>query len=89
MAILQYETITIEATFESAVIEPVRVWIKRPSGATDGPYTMTARGDDWEYEYLYGVTEAGTHHYRVQSSDPVSAGKSTFRVEEAVINPNL
>lgn len=90
----QGEVARLTAYFASTPPTPVRAWVRRPSGAEEGPYTMDAAGTATNSltgatEYLYTLdyltSESGEHRWRAESATPVSSSEGRFTVRARVL----
>jgi len=78
------EVIRLRAEFDddsgspAAPQTPVQATVKRPSGTTDGPFSMSSVSTG-VYEYQYTASEVGTHKWKAVTADS-AVKQADFRV---------
>lgn len=90
MAVNQYETVRLAASFDQAVNEPVSLYIENETtGQLEGPFQMIRIGAENAFYYDYIVTGTGRHLYQVRTSAPdVIIEEDAFDVRAVQVGAN-
>jgi len=75
MAIVEGETITLEATFTddsgtaTSPSTPVEITVRKPDGTVDVDSATVSEGSTGEFSYTYTTSDPGLYNYKYVSAD--------------------